>query len=331
VEKSRNKMSRLWTLRTVVLCSAAGAIPVAALVAGCSSSSSPATSTDGGGGGGGGEADVSAEGAADAGADGKTVWIGLKVASQAAVGSGLPDGSAAGVPSGGSDAGDAGGPTPIEGVKVCAYQNPSIPCVMTDSNGHFQLGGLPPRTNVPVSLEKAGYLSELLAVGTPSTGTDNSGFPTFLSPVVPMYPNIPGATVDSQNKGAIAVFAVAPARDAAAGQGFAGDQGATITISPDSGIGPYFADRNNLFVTGATTYADFLSAYFNLDPGTYTVTVTDPINDCEAIAFPYASDGYPVPNGMHEIQLPVAAGFTTLGGVLCTTYQAPVSTDGSAD
>jgi hypothetical protein len=298
----------------------------AALAVGCSSSNSNSPA-----------ADAAAEGnvvgpVGDAGADGdagKLVAIHWKILTQTLPGIGSPEAGADDA-GGGADAGDAGrGAAPVEGAMICVYQNSAIPCATTDSKGEFTLGGLPPVTNVPLTLEKTGYYPEILAINTPGTDTDDTMYPQYLSKVTDeTYLQTLGITPDT-TKGRVQVAAIGFAHDAGlTGLGFGADVGAMISLSPMSGTGPFFVDHGNLYAPDAGSYVGLLATYFNVDPGMYAVTVIDPVNDCEATSFPFSGNGYPGGAMSHQVLFPVVGGFTTVLAELCTQVTIPVSTDG---
>jgi len=138
--------------------------------------------------------------------------------------------------------------------------------------------------------------------------------PIFMTLVSDPPPPVPVA-VDWTSTGQIAFFAIGPAPDG--GNNFTGDQGAAMTLSPASGSGPYYLSNNGLFVPGATAIASQLGYFYNVTPGTYTLTITDTMHDCAPIDFPFGGWGFPDPPT--SIQFPVIAGYQTgLVGFLCT-------------
>jgi hypothetical protein len=310
------------------------ALPAAALVAGagCSSSGngdSPSKEA------GAGEAGVSTEGGGDSATSGdaaSTVSLtGIVVTGTTTSGaqpdSGGADGSTdeAGV-DGGADGGDGGLPG-LPGVQICVYpKTGAIPCVMTDADGAFTLAGLPVRTNVAFTLDKAGYRRYLRPIGTASTDMDGRSRPIVMVPSSSPDPAI-GVTVDWQNKGQVSVFAVAQPPDA--GGAYIGDFGAQVALTPVSGNGPFFTDTHGNYVLSATSLVSSTARYFNLDPGTYTLTATDPNNDCEPILFPFAAYGFPVTSPKHSVQFPIVAGYSTyLVGFICTPISMLAQVDG---
>jgi hypothetical protein len=302
----------------------------AALAAGCSSSSSNATSPVADAAAEGNAVGPSGEAGADGDAGGKLVAIHWKIVTQTLPGIGLPEAGADDAGSDGGDAGDGGsGAAPVEGAMICVYQNSAIPCATTDSKGEFTLSGLPAVTNVPLTLEKTGYYPEILAINTPGTDTDDTMYPQYLAKVTDeTYLQPLGITPDT-TKGRVQVAAIGFAHDAGlTGLSFGADLGAMISLSPMSGTGPFFVGPGNLYAPDAGSYVGLLATYFNVDPGNYTITVTDPVNDCEATSFPFSGNGYPGGAMSHKVLFPVVAGFTTVLAELCTQLSMTVSTDG---
>ena len=216
---------------------------------------------------------------------------------------------------------------PLAGVQVCVYQNSSFPCVTTQADGTFTLPGLPVRTQLTLALTKSGYLSYLLPIATASTDTDERNNPVIMSPSG-QTPAVPVA-VDGQNKGSISAFAV---NIGGTNQNvFAMVPGVTqVTLSPASGNGPYFVnDMTNEYDYSATSFVGTQAVYFNVDPGTYTLTYANSTNDCEPVSFPFAGFGWPLTTPAHSIKIVVAAGYVTgIVGFLCTPNAVIVSVDG---
>ena len=197
----------------------------------------------------------------------------------------------------------------------------------TQADGTFSLPGLPVRTELALTLVKSGYLSYLLPIDTASTDMDERNNPVYMSPSG-QTPAVPIA-VDGQNKGSISAFAV---NIGGANQNvFAMVPGATqVTLSPMSGNGPYFVDgMTNEYDFSATSFVGSLALYYNVDPGTYTLTYANSTSDCEPVLTPFAPFGWPLMTPAHSIKIIVAAGYVTgIVGVLCTPDPVIVSVDG---
>jgi hypothetical protein len=202
---------------------------------------------------------------------------------------------------------------PIAGVQVCVYQNSAIPCVTTQADGSFMMTRLPVRTNVLLTLKKAGYLPTVVPIETASTDTDGRGSPAYLAPAMGEDPGI-GQAIDWQNAGQIAIFGI----NYSASGSLAGT-GTTVTLGPPSGEGPYYLDGQQRLVSSATSFVNIGAAYYNVEPGTYTLTFAAQTLDCEPLMFPFGQAGFPITTPAHSVRFPVIAGYTTgLVGAICT-------------
>jgi hypothetical protein len=168
----------------------------------------------------------------------------------------------------------------------------------------------------------------LKPIGTASTDMDGRQNPIPMRRADAAEPAI-GKPVDWQGKGQVVMFSLSQNPSLSdGGQSFVGDVGAQVMLSPGGGDGPFFTDSHGQIVPGATSFVSTLGYYYNLAPGTYTLTLTDPSNDCEPILFPFAQVGYPLTTPAHSLQFPVVAGYITEEvGMLCLPNSMPVSTD----
>jgi hypothetical protein len=348
-------MTRLYG---VIFVCAAAVLGTAMAGAGCSSSSSPAApASDGGpeatvtvtpdgaspdgapatitlqwmvvdgyGGDDGGAPEASAVDAGDAG----TIDAGVDADVDAGDGA-IPDGSdgeadAATV----ADASEMDGMSltnlpPLPGVAVCVYQNSAIPCVMTQADGTFTMPGLPIRSDIVLTLKKDGYESYLLPIETASTDTDERSNPVFMTKRSSQPPAI-GIPVDFTNKGVIDAFAVVIG--GANMNVFSPTMGTSVSIAPATANGPYYLGDNGP-VLDAGTFQGSTALFYNVDPGTYTLTYANPNYDCEPISFPFGGFGFPVTTPAHSLKVVVAAGYVTgIVGVLCTVNPMIVAVDG---
>jgi hypothetical protein len=214
---------------------------------------------------------------------------------------------------------------PLPGVTVCVYQNSAIPCVTTQADGTFTLPGLPVRADIVISLQKTGYQSYLLPIETASTDMDGRSNPVIMSPTGGQ-PNLPFA-IDLQTKGLVDAFAVSVS--GAAMNVFAGTKDTQVTLAPASGNGPYFVNDDNQIDLSATSFVGSTALYYNVAPGTYTLTYSNPAYDCEPISFPFGQFGFPITSPAHSLKIVVAAGYVTgIVGALCTINPVIVAVDG---
>ena len=191
-------------------------------------------------------------------------------------------------------------PGGIPGVSVCVYGHSEIHCTTSADDGTFTLTGLPGGANLPITLEKEGYLSVLKPIQmgrTPEATTSPITMQLDSSPV----PDA-GFAIDLQGKGTLSVNVSATTK---------------LSISPASGNGPVLLNAQGGF--GVT------AMFYNLEPGDYTLTADDPKNNCAPANFPFSYEGYPAPP--HGVSFPVLAGYVDLLGILCLPYPTIVPTD----
>jgi Carboxypeptidase regulatory-like domain len=230
------------------------------------------------------------------------------------------------VPSLGMGMVDAAAEPPISGVKVCVYQMASIPCATTDDSGSFTLTGVPAIGNFVLVAEKDGYRSIAAPITTAGLNLNGLQSPLKMPVATGFVPAIDGG-IDWTNKAQIQLFALGPSAILPDG-GPPGVPGATVTLSPMSGVGPLFLTDQNTFDFAATTLVDVAGAVYDVEPGTYTLTFDAQYNDCEAISVPLVGFGYSA--GPHEITFPVIAGYTTGVGVYCATTTGTSVSDGGS-
>ena len=220
---------------------------------------------------------------------------------------------------------DLGTAPPLAGAQVCVYHMSAFPCVTTAADGTFTISGLPIRADLVLALTKSGYTSILQPFETASTDMDGRGNPILMDRPDPTFVP-PGVTVDA-TKGIISAFAVGDAPGD--GGSFVGIPGTTIALSPMSGSGPFYTSAMGGIDPAATSFETSGAYYFNVAPGTYTLTYTSSTFDCEPISFPFGEFGFPVTTPAHSLKLIVAAGYTTgIVGSFCTPNPVIVKVDG---
>jgi hypothetical protein len=219
------------------------------------------------------------------------------------------------LPEGGLPDGGTARPPGLPGVKVCVYQNASIPCATTGADGTFTLEGLPPLTNLVLTFEKDGYLKESKTIQTASTDMQVTN-PMFMFPTGVQGPS--GVTQDP-SKGAVSFFAIGPVPGNPDQNAFQTEPGVSVTITPavTKEQGPYFGDGRGKFDPTATTTLNGLGFFYNLAPGDYQLNFEHPSLDCAPISLGVSGWGIPKPpNGTAFTAL---AGYMTEEiGVFCT-------------
>jgi hypothetical protein len=190
--------------------------------------------------------------------------------------------------------------TPLAGVEVCLREPKlNVACVKTDASGKFTLTGIPPNRNlaVPVtafvSFVKAGYLSMLRAT---ALGNGNQTF----SPQTRLYTTadaqavatalgvgLPDSKTGWLGLGAFALNPDDTKRLSAFSEGTTKQitvEGATFSMDPARGSGPYYADASEQFSSpdassGSTSIAGF-GYFFDVPAGKYDVAVSHPKLEC---------------------------------------------------
>ena len=279
---------------------------------------------DGGGAGAGGGLDAGSDAPSDTGT-GATSEAGSDAAGpEASTGSDAgPEAAASGGP---PDAAGDGGVSPLDGVSVCVYQSSAIPCVTTDADGTFALPGLPAMSNLAVTFTKDGYVPVVAALATPNTDLNviSFGAPPVLMPSSTVASVTPVPS-DMSNKGSVDVVAVVPGSSGKPSDS-TGDVGARFTLSPMTGNGPYFLDRDNMsIVPSATSVVYEVGVYLNLDPGNYEVTIDDPDHTCSPLSPVIGVYGYPAPPA--SVKFPILKGYNTNAvAFYCTAKSTVVNT-----
>jgi hypothetical protein len=221
--------------------------------------------------------------------------------------------------------------TAAPGAQVCAYlfagldpttaPSPAsaLACVTSAADGTFTLPSVPIRTNLAITVNKPGYIPVVRSVGTASTPMDETTQPIQMFPTSSETDPVPSVMVDWQNKGQIYMFAL-------------NGPGGTVAMSPMSGDGPLYSASGQYSAsatafTSAGPYATL--GYFNVAPGTYTLTVAASTVDCEPVLAPVAAFfGFPT-GAAHALQVLVLPGYVSgYVGVLCTAVPVIVPVDG---
>jgi hypothetical protein len=284
----------------------------------CSSTSSDKTRSAPDGGGGGGSGNKGTGGSSNAHSDaGSKVF---KLAWATKDGSVSPPDS--GVP-------DAGFTAPrLAGVKVCVYQHPEIACVTSAADGTFTLEGLAPLTNLILTFDKTGYAKASKSIQTASTDMQITT-PIDMFAEGSIDKTVDGGALDS-TKGSVFFFTIGPVPGSADQNAFQGLAGATVTIAPVKGSGPFYIGKNGKTIDKALTQTLSGTGYFyNLDPGDYTLTFDDSAVDCEPISLGASAWGIPVPATPHSVKFTVLANYTADEiGVFCTQKSVIVGGDG---
>jgi len=254
----------------------------------------------------------------DAGTDGHAAAAGFKLTWSLVNASPAPAGDA-----GAADAGPRKLPG-VEGVKICVKDHPEIACATSAADGSFELDGLPPLTNLILTIDKDGFVKESKTIQTASTDMNvGNGILMFETSKAA----VAGGVTQDPTKGAVSLFAIGPVPGSTDQTAFQTEPGVSVSLSPKSGDGPHFSNRKGKFDPSATTTLDGLAFYYNVDPGDYTLTFTDAQLDCAPISI--GLSGWGIPDPPSSVKFTVLAGYVTEEvGVFCTPKSVIVGGDG---
>jgi hypothetical protein len=194
----------------------------------------------------------------------------------------------------------------LSGVKVCVYDDSSVPCATTDSNGKYTIN-LPIGHASYVSYEKDGYTPTLYA-NTPTSNAAISSPPLFLPPTTftDTFLKQAGLTNDSKQGGILFGGVELGPSSAPTHELFGTTEvfylsGLSATVSPAASTDPIFVGDDwkpdPSLKQSSTAGWGFIQA----KPGDYTLTISKP--------------GYSCPSTTTKV---VAGYETTYVGALCT-------------
>lgn len=197
--------------------------------------------------------------------------------------------------------------SPIPNLDVCVIDHPEIACAKSDANGNFNLKGLPPKTELMLSVKGGNFLPVLRTV---ITGDANKtvligGLLHPTSTIAQQLLQALGATLTSTQGELIFDAALPPPTGSLETIPI---RGASASMTPMSGIGPVYMDPSGLpdpRLHATSFYGR--GFYFNVDPGMVEVTLTS-TRTCKArdvVAWPT--------NQPTTVRVPIRAGYLTYG------------------
>ncbi|MFO0746209.1 MAG: carboxypeptidase regulatory-like domain-containing protein [Myxococcota bacterium] len=192
--------------------------------------------------------------------------------------------------------------TPIAGAHICFVSEPTLACVDTNATGDYTIGNLPANKKVEVEVTATGFISVRSNFITRDTDFSISA-QMFQPEAVSLAFTAAGETVDT-GKGGLLVRVYDPAVGQT--QGLAGVK---VTIAPEDGVGPYYADGLTLTDGDATT-AVGNALFANLEAKTYKVSFESADHTCNGTQLWKTSDG--------RVDAEVKLGFATYLYVDCS-------------
>ena len=204
---------------------------------------------------------------------------------------------------------DAAAPNALEGVRACVYEHSDVACATTDAMGHYELAGVPSGVETAVTFEKQGYLSVLVPGKFSADTRVNFNMPS--DAIAMSFLQIVGATYPLGDTGVVLATAQTGVKaPAGADAGLATEilDGVSVSVSPKSGAGPFYANEGSIPDTKlmmTTKNRAFGAGFTNLTPGEVEVTFSHPSLDCSQIIFGWPS------TKPHTARVPVIAGSLT--------------------
>lgn len=196
---------------------------------------------------------------------------------------------------------------PVEGVKLCVYENDSIPCTQTDSAGQWKIPGLPIDEDIAITAEHEDYVSSMFGQ---HTSMDWYDWYKVAIPKTIMNTNANRLDIElDSNKGHILFLAWEGLN--IDGIDTPNVDGIHLT-NANSFAYAFYGDALGLASDSLTeTSGSGSGGVLNLDEGTHLLSFAGPNGSCvQTHMFHYQStpDGIPVP---------VASGFTTAIDIIC--------------
>ena len=285
-----------------------------------------ASSEDDGGGSGGSAGTAGSAGAA--GADAGTGGTGATGGSAGAGGG--TGGTAGGAAGSGGSAGalvDAGPPVkvlgytvglqdpnpPVADFKVCVYGQPQVPCVMTNAIGYYELDGVPGNSELLIEFTKTSYLPVLRTITTATTTLDMGTIQYPTTAEATAFASLAGVTLDPA-KGQVLATALKTVILSDGGTGFTGQDGVSVSMSPATGAGPFYASAGALPLPDpnlTATSTNGLALFANVDVGEVEVEMTHATLACTR----YVEATWAGSTGTAS-RVPIVAGYLVGGAAL---------------
>jgi hypothetical protein len=181
----------------------------------------------------------------------------------------------------------------LEGVQVC-LKDCSIPCAISNAEGQWMLSGIPAYSLIVLLFSKAGYASSAVARTTGAEdGQTLQVLPT--EDVANLMAKAAGFEWPLQGK---AIINVGTSSSSATMPVAVQLAGSTVSISWPPLKGPVYADEDWIPDPSLTETSEAGWAFFQVDPGEYTVTANHPGRVCTPDAFV----GWPGPT--HTMRVP---------------------------
>lgn len=195
---------------------------------------------------------------------------------------------------------------PIDAATVCVFDSPGTPCTKSAADGTFDIA-LPANAETGIQISKTGRGSILIAIETSDRDASGAvlGVPTTAQ--LASYYGAAGTPYPDAGHGFLAVF-VQPGNDFQNGQ-----PGATVTLTPGGGGGPFYGDAQAMpDATLTMTSTSGVVRFGALAEGEQDVEATCPPGTSAQSVFFGWSGG-----STSAARVPIVEGFETRVGFGC--------------
>lgn len=155
----------------------------------------------------------------------------------------------------------------VGGMRVCAIDEPEIPCTTTDALGKYTLA-VPSQTRLTLSYEKDGFVPKLWPVDTGETG-----FFSFWNMQRRSWYDAQAAALGVSFDSSLGIVSLQ----------VNGEAGVTFRIDPPLGNGPFYTDAKLAADPALLWTSDSgVGAFLNVPPGVYAASFLHPYAACAA-------------------------------------------------
>jgi hypothetical protein len=206
--------------------------------------------------------------------------------------------------------GEPAPPVPVAGAEVCLWQDDSVPCVTTDSEGKYTLSGVPANREVTLSIVKEGYYSMLRPRRTGTDDVTGMGNSLGSDGLVSLFAQIAGTTYPNPSQGVVSV-AFYHSVEVDGGPVDVPYAGGAMTLSSGTGKGPSYVDEDQIPSTTLTeTTSGGWGFFYEVEPGEIAISVTAGARSCTPRVAWVGAEA-------NMFRAPVAGGFQTGIGIQC--------------
>jgi hypothetical protein len=187
----------------------------------------------------------------------------------------------------------------VERANVCVHDQPEIPCVTTDSAGHFSFD-LPVNRELAVTVRGEGLASTVFGVSTTTRDLTDSSLSLEKAETVAARYAAFGVKYPDDDRGFVLV------RDEVQGADGAGIDGLTMSMLPSTGKGPFYFEANsNPSPTRTSTSTWSVAAFAGVASGVVEIVLGPGSVTCVPSKIAWAAQA------VNRVRVPVLKGYET--------------------